>query len=143
MPEKTALELQEEKLVPMFGGAQGLNANDMSMLQISDTNRWVYDSNQSELLIALQMMHDALVAHDNRNPEKIKLQDPNTGQWVTRSVSVDNWKWITNITYLVKTNQLTIDAFSRMQHLRQSVNMTGINEPEPEKPGFFARLLGG
>jgi len=143
MPEKTALELQEEKLAPMFGGPQGLNAADKSMLEISDTNRWVFDSEQSELLIALQMLHDALVAHDNRNPETIHIQDPHTGQWVTRKLSIDHWKWIIDIIYLVKTNQLTIDAFSRMQHLRQAVSMAGITEGEPERPGFFSRLFGG
>lgn len=142
MPDKTPLEMQEEKLIPMFGGPGGMGMADKSMLEMSDTNRWVFDSQQSELLIAWRLLHDALVAYDNRKPAQIQQKDPQTGQIHTKTIVVDNWRWMLNLEYLVKTNQLTIGAFSRMQHLRQIVNMTGITGEEEESGNWLQRFFG-
>jgi len=142
MPDRTSLEMQEEKLAPMFGGAQSIGLGDSKMLEMSDTNRWIYSAEQSELMIAWRMMHDALVAHDNRTPEYRRYHDEQTGQWQTRRITVDNWKWMLDIEYLVKTNQLTIGAFSRFQHLRQIANMTGIVETAEKNEGLFGWING-
>ena len=143
MPEKTGLEKMEETASVMFGNPTALNgAADKSMLEMTDTNRWVFDSNQSELLLAIDLLHKALISVDNRRPSYRRTLDEQTGKWSSHVVQVDNWAWLDGIVYGVKTNQLTIKAFSRFQHLKQTAAMSNIVEVD-EPRSFWARLFGG
>jgi len=141
MSDKTDLEKQEEEVGVLYGNPKGLGAVDKSMLEISDTNRLVFDSRQSELQIALKLLHSALYAADNKKPERQKIKNESTGEWKTETVRVDNWKWLSELNRMVETNQLTIRGYSRSQHLRQAAALVGVAvEDEPES--FWNRLFG-
>lgn len=131
----------EEDSGAVFGKPSGIGATDKTMLEMTDTNRLVFDSYQSELIIALELLYDALVARDNIYPHSRKIQDYE-GRWTTEYYEVDNWKWIKRIIYNVKTNQLTIKGYSRNQHLRQAAAAANIlTEPERDA-NFLQRMFG-
>lgn len=142
MPEKTALEHQEDEVKNLlFGKPSSLSGIDKSMLEMSETNRLVYDSRQSELQLSCKLLHRALVATDNRKPIYKKVQESQTGKWRTEKIIVDNWKWLDLFNHDVMTNQLTIKGYSRAQHLRQQANQTPI-AVEEEQRSFWERLFG-
>lgn len=138
---KTNLGRMEEKAEQMFGGPRPFGMVDHSMLEMTDTNRWIFDKRQSELSLAWLMLHDALVSADNRTPRYKKVQNSQTGEWHSERIIVDNWRWMLEIDYRIRTNQLTIGAFSRFQHLRQTASMFPIAH-EDEQPSFWDRLFG-
>lgn len=143
MSEKTGLEKQEDEVKGViFGNPGSFNATDKSMLEMTDTNRLVYDNRQSSLQIALKMAHTALVATDNRKRTTRRVKDSQTDQWRTETVIRDNWGWLLNVDNLVMTNQLTIKGYSRAQHLRQSAQQAAVTVEE-EQLGFWQRLFGG
>jgi hypothetical protein len=143
MTEKTGLEHQEDEVKAMiFGNPTGINAFDKSMLEISETNRLIFDARQSELQLALNLLYRALVNTDNRHPSWRKVKDSQTGEWRTERENIDNWKWLTEFDRIIRTNQLTIKGYSRAQHLRQSASQAAI-AVEEEQAGFWQRLFGG
>jgi hypothetical protein len=141
MPDTTGLERMEHKLEQMWGGAKPFGMGDKSMLEMDDVNRWTFDKRQSELLIAWRMLHDALVAADNRVPRFKRVKDSQTGEWKSERVWVDNFKWMMDLDYWVKTNQLSIEQNARIMHLRWTQAQSAIAHEEHEL-GFFDRLLG-
>ena len=141
MPEKTGLEHQEDELKPLiFGNPSSLSGVDKSMLEMTETNRLVYDNRQSELQIACDLIYNALVATDNRIPIYVKKQDSQTGEWRTERKIIDNWQWLKNFNHHVMTNQLTIKGYSRAQHLRQQASQVAV-AVEEEQQGFWERLF--
>jgi len=142
MSEKTGLEKQEDEVKGViFGNPASINGADKSMLEMTETNRLIFDSRQSELQLALNLLHRALVAADNRQPVVKRVKDSQSGEWRTERVSVDNWKWLTEFDHIIRTNQLTIKGYSRAQHLRQSASLAPI-AVEEEQTGFWQRLFG-
>lgn len=142
MADKTGLERQEEDINLLFGNPQGLGMGDKSMLEMTDTNRLVIDSNQSSKQIAVEMLHKALVEIDNfAMPTYKRMKDEQTGEYYMVLEIVDNWAWLKDLKYAVQTNQLTIRGYSRSQHLRQSASMTPV-APEEEQQNIFQRLFG-
>lgn len=142
MAEKTGLESQEEEVRKvLFGNPGSIGGVDKSMLEMTSTNKLVFDSRQSELHLAARLLHQALVLTENRQAAYKKVKDPQTGQWSTRREYTDSWRWLKDFIPWVMENQLTIKGYSRSQHLRQaSVQMGVANENEPQ-PGFFERIL--
>lgn len=143
MAEKTGLEQQEDEIKPLvFGNPTSLSGVvDKSMLEMTETNRLVFDSRQSELQIACDLIYSALVATDNRRPRYKRVQDSATGKWRTEVKTADCWKWIKDFNHRVMTNQLTIKGYSRAQHLRQQASQIAV-AVEEEQVGFWERLFG-
>lgn len=141
MSGETALERMEKQAELTFGGPKAAFGGmvDKSMLEMNDTNRWLFDANQSKLEIACCYLHQAVVNADNRKPRYKAVKD-NQGQWKNERVQVDNWSWIKHLDYHVRMNQLTIGDHSRLQHLRQLVAAANIAPPDSEQ-GFFSRLF--
>lgn len=143
MSDKTGLEVQEEQVNNVtFGKPVGIGSVDKSMLEMTDTNRLVFDSRQSELQLACNYLYRSLVAWDNRIPEHKRVQDSQTGNWHTERITVDNWRWLNEFDRIVRTNQLTIKGYSRAQHLRQQASQAAI-AVEEEQTSFWQRLFGG
>lgn len=141
MPEKTYLENQEDEIKGViFGKPEGLGSVDKSMLEMTPTNRLVFDSRQSELQIACLLLHEALVKTDNRRQKYKRVQDSQTGEWHTERLIVDNWKWLLDFDFKVMSNQLTIKGYSRSQHLRQNAQQEPVTV-EDEQQGFWERLF--
>lgn len=139
--DKTGLEVQEEQVNNViFGKPTGIGAGDKSMLEMTETNRLVINSRQSELQIGVSLLHAALFTEDNIKPEYKRVKD-SEGNWTTERVYTDNWKWLLDLDHMIRTNQLTIRGYSRSQHLRQSAQMLPVS-PEEEQEGFWQRIMG-
>lgn len=143
MPDKTTLETLEDKAVPLFGELHGTGSIDKSMLELSDTNRLTISPDQSQLLIAWNLLHNTLAAFENLTmPKTERVYDPDTGRWHTAAVRVDSWAWMVDFDFGIKSNQLTLGGYSRLQHLRQNAQMVPLSEGD-DPPGFWQRFFGG
>jgi hypothetical protein len=141
MGESTALERMEKQAELTFGGPKPFGGMvDHVLLEMNDTNKWVHSEEQSNLGIGVQLLHDALVATDNRKPRYKNVKDAHTGEWHAERVLVDNWRWLSRLDYLVKTNQLTIGAFSREQFLKQAIAQS-LMAPAQGEPGGIGKWL--
>lgn len=142
MSGETALDIMEKKAAQVFGGPQMLGGGmiDKSMLEMSDTNRLVFDKNQSQLQIGVKMLHTALVLADNRKTRFRAVKD-SEGKYHNEAYIVDNWKWLLSDDFQVMANQLTVTGYSRSQHLKQIASMSPVNNTEGGD-SLWARLTG-
>lgn len=142
---QTTVDKLREQYGLVYGEMKQIGAVDHSMLEMSDTNRYVYGAWQSELMVALLETHDALVRYDNVEKHfNLGPMDPQTRKRPRVEVIEDNWTWILDLIYLIKTQQLTIEAFSRMQHLHLAAAMTALGSlPANQGGGGLSGWLGG
>lgn len=142
MSDSTSLERMEKQAELTFGGAKPFGGMvDHVMLEMSDTNKWTHSEAQSNLGIGLSLLHDALVATDNRKPRYRPVKDSQSGEWRSERVIVDNWRWLTRIDYWVKTNQLTFGAFSREQFLKQAAASSLLAPGEGQQTNPLVKML--
>lgn len=137
MAEKTGLEFQEqEQDHVLFGNPTGVNSTDKSMLEMTETNRLIFNSEQSALQLAINLIHEGLKAADNRTLKYERVRDSDTGGFRMVISQVDHWAWLKKLDQGVRANQLVIRGYSRQQHLRQHTASISIGLEDEQRSIF-------
>lgn len=117
---------------------------DRSMIQMDDRANYVtLDGDQACAMIALMEIHNARKAWYNRDPS-------NPANWVTiTKANGDTEKRFIELDYsadmlhdreFAKSLQITVDSFSRKQHLHMTDNLKPIEQTDEVSKGWLSFL---
>jgi hypothetical protein len=145
MASETWVEQQEEleSKVSMFGNAQSQGQVGRDMLEMSATNRLIAVDKQAHLLQAWETIYNALVARDNLVPKTQEVLNKDTGELENKIIIVDNWRWMVQFGVAVQEKQLTMNGYSRQQHLGVATAAAqALNQQNQDKKNWLQGLFG-
>jgi hypothetical protein len=143
MAEQQTYVEQQEAIQSALGNAVPAGEVDKSMLEIWETNQLWASDRQVQLAQAWRLLHDALVKRDNLKPVYEDVLDKRTGEIRRVRVVTDNWSWMLDFDYGIRTKQLTRGGYSRQQHLGvATATVLSMQAQQQQNKGFWGRLFG-